>query len=247
MNQLDKWTKQIPVTEGLKHFLQQDSILLTEENLNMIEKEAKQAISNALNEYGSVFIKFNGKAPTDSYFLVNDLRCYSLEDVLVLLKGSSRFDLKEDGNSLLVKKWITIEPKEEFRCYVINKTLKGIRQRHLDLFMDYQSEDLDLIKEKINHKLKEVTSTLGDGKFIIDVANLCGKVKILDIEHVDEDEVNDLILFNSWDDLNSIEEVKIKCIEDQNSVIKGEENLNRFPLELIESDMETLFKIINQN
>ena len=90
----------------MMNYLEEDSINLDDENLETIELELKEKINLTFEKFESIFIKLNYSSASDSQFLVNNLRCFNLQDVLILIKGSNKIaenlslfnKLKEDNS-----------------------------------------------------------------------------------------------------------------------------------------------------
>jgi len=141
----DKWyplfksycfkSKFIPFTKELIEFLNQDSIIISEEEIDIIDSNTKQFFNICFIEYEYLFLKLNWSSGSDSYFLVEDLKLSKLEELLLILKGSSKL-IKDYTNIiqnkleiaplLVVKKWYSLDVSKEFRCYFINNELKAI-------------------------------------------------------------------------------------------------------------------------
>ena len=123
------------------------------------------------------------------------LKCFKLDDILALLKGSEKLNKVFNPylkNYLIIKPWYKIDHKNEFRCYLINKRLKGISQKYINLYEEY--DDIDKIRECIIEYIysKEVKEALdqveiddmGLHYMIIDLVYMPkkNKVKIVDVE-----------------------------------------------------------------
>jgi len=91
-------------------------------------------ISRAIEILGDVFIKLDGKAPTDaSWMNGGSLKCSNLGQIYLLLKSSVRISesLQESNAAckLILRKWSNLHPGMEFRCFLIENKLRGICQR----------------------------------------------------------------------------------------------------------------------
>ena len=161
----------------------------------LISRDISDKIVNEIKTHDYVFIKLNSKAPTDSEFLCMQLKCFKLDDILALLKGSEKLNKVFNPylkNYLIIKPWYKIDHKNEFRCYLINKRLKGISQKYINLYEEY--DDIDKIRECIIEYIysKEVKEALdqveiddmGLHYMIIDLVYMPkkNKVKIVDVE-----------------------------------------------------------------
>ena len=198
--------KLIELDDDFKKYLLLDGINLGTEEKKLISRDISDKIINEIKTYEYVFIKLNSKAPVDSEFLCLQLKCYSLDDILSLLKGSERLNKvfnPYSKNYLIIKPWYKIEHKNEFRCYLINKRLKGISQKYINLYEEY--EDIDKIRDCIIEYIysKEVKEALdkveiddmGLHYMIIDLVYMPkkNKVKIIDVETLIEGG-NDIII-----------------------------------------------------
>ncbi|XP_014213031.1 cell division cycle protein 123 homolog [Copidosoma floridanum] len=160
-------------------------------------------IQEVIDDFGAVFIKTNWSTPSDAAWMLSTktLKCCSLEDVYLLLKGSDRIsrDLSfvsscDDQTEnllkpcLILKKWRDIDPCSEFRCFVINQELVGICQRDTSQYYKHiETEKYDIqrdIKSLFTEKIKNNFS-LRDYTF--DVIRIKkDKVKILDFGLLDK-------------------------------------------------------------
>ena len=159
------------------------------------ERDISDKIVNEIKTHDYVFIKLYSKAPTDSEFLCMQLKCFKLDDILALLKGSEKLNKVFNPYSkkyLIIKPWYKIDHKNEFRCHLINKRLKGISQKYINLYEEY--DDIDKIRECIIEYIysKEVKEALdqveiddmGLHYMIIDLVYMPKKKKkkIVDVE-----------------------------------------------------------------
>ena len=198
--------KLIELDDDFKKYLKLDGISIASEEKKLISRDISDKIVNEIKTHDYVFIKLNSKAPTDSEFLCVQLKCFSLDDILSLLKGSERLNQvfnPYSKNYLIIKPWYKIEHKNEFRCYLINKRLKGISQRYINIYEEY--DDIDKIRDCIIEYIysKEVKEALDQIEIdemalhymIIDVVYMPkkNKVKIVDVETLIEG-ANDVII-----------------------------------------------------
>ena len=198
--------KLIELDDDFKKYLRLDGISIASEEKKLISRDISDKIVNEIKTHDYVFIKLNSKAPTDSEFLCVQLKCFSLDDILSLLKGSERLNQvfnPYSKNYLIIKPWYKIEHKNEFRCYLINKRLKGISQRYINMYEEY--DDIDKIRDCIIEYIysKEVKEALDQIEIdemalhymIIDVVYMPkkNKVKIVDVETLIEG-ANDVII-----------------------------------------------------
>ena len=142
--------KLIELDNDFKKYLLLDGISVAPEEKKLISRDISDKIVNEIKTHDYVFVKLNSKAPTDSEFLCCQLKSFSIDDILTLLKGSERLNNvfnPYSKNYLVIKPWYKIEHKNEFRCYLINKRLKGISQKYINLYEEY--DDIDKIRECI--------------------------------------------------------------------------------------------------
>ena len=264
----------VDLDEKFCTLLKEDSIVFDDKAKEMISEEISKKIKDIINEYEYVFVKVNNKSGTDASFLVTQLKCFTIEEIITLIKGSQRimdnFDYEIDKNNFLVlKEWYKIEHKNEFRCFIVNSELKGITQRYIDAYENYDDKDIESIKniiisfvsndiksalDEYNKEMKE------DVNLILDVVYLPkkSKVKIIDIEQdtkkekkneeEEEEEIeNKLKLYKDWDEIKNSKIVELRYIKSENdpNIVQQEENKNQFPLELYETDIQTLIYKLN--
>jgi len=128
---------------------------------------------------GEVAPKFAWSAPKDAVWVSagNTMKCRNVDEVVMLLKSSDSVahDLTEayracqdysnhgeEGESeeerairqhettvLALREWYDLNPSMEFRCFVKNKNLIGISQRHVNDFYDFLFRDKDSIEDAI--------------------------------------------------------------------------------------------------
>lgn len=218
----------ITIPDSLLNFLKEESIILDEETMNNLDPTFVNNVQEVLNECGCVFMKLNWSSANDSHFLNQGLKIFTIKDILRMLKGSSKLflDLKniETSNNeqrlihpiLVLFKWYEIETKNEFRCFLIGKELKAICQRNLSHFYNYSEEEIMnfkkiLIKFKENLVMEQgVSNFLLSYKFnAIDVyITRKNNVKIIDVGG----KYKDLLLYNSWNEINELNDLSIKYI-----------------------------------
>ena len=212
--------KLIELDEDFKKYIIMDSISLNPEDKKLINREISDKIQAEIKEHDYVFIKLNSKAATDSDFMCVQLKCFSLDDILTLIKASERIYnvFNPYGqNYLIIKPWYKIEHKNEFRCYLVNKRLKGISQRYINSFEEY--DDIDKIRECIIEYInsKEVKDALDKIEIdendlhymIIDLVYMPkkNKVKIVDVETLIEggNDINDIMSNADNNPINTID------------------------------------------
>ena len=241
--------KLIELDDDFKKYLMLDGINVGPEEKKLICRDISDKIQSEIKEYEYVFIKLNSKAPTDSEFLCLQLKCYTLDDILTLLKGSERLYKvfnPYSKNYLIIKPWYKIEHKNEFRCYLVNKRLKGISQKYINLYEEY--EDIDKIRDCIIEYIysKEVKEALdqieiddmGLHYMIIDLVYMPkkNKVKIIDVETLIEGG-ND-ILFEDDNNTNTNTNNNNDLIEKKNANVNvKKDGKKKTPQEVQEEEM----------
>ena len=213
--------KLIELDEDFKKYIMLDSISLNPEEKKLINREISDKINAEIKTHDYVFIKLNYKAATDSEFICIQLKCFNLDDILTLIKSSERIikGFNPYGkNYLIIKPWYKIEHKNEFRCYLINKRLKGISQRYINSFEEY--DDIDKIRECIieyinSKEMKDILDKIEIDEndlhyMIIDLVYMPkkNKVKIVDVETLIERgniiDIDENIIANNDNNNNNI-------------------------------------------
>jgi hypothetical protein len=132
--------------------------------------ELIHSIQQCLEEYdGAVFPKLNWSCPRDAQWILTDskfLKCTTVEDVFLVLK-SSRFIIHDIEDAyvnaidnekteqqrvkpvLICRKWYDLDISMEFRCFIRNKQLVGISQRHLQYFEFLKKERYSILEPLI--------------------------------------------------------------------------------------------------
>lgn len=152
-------------------------------------RETHEAIENTIEELGgTVAPKLNWSAPKDATWIAatNSMECRTPNDIYLLLKSSDfvthdlahAFDDTADQTTtpdpevpyhLILRKWITLNPSVEFRCYVRNRRLIALCQRDLNHF-----EFLFNMEDKLRNKVQDffdskLRDTFPDPNFTFDV------------------------------------------------------------------------------
>ena len=239
--------KLIELDEDFKKYIMLDSISLNPEEKKLINREISDKINAEIKTHDCVFIKFNFKAATDSEFMCIQLKCFNLDEILTLIKSSERIikGFNPYGkNYLILKPWYKIEHKNEFRCYLINKRLKGISQRYIDSFEEY--DDIDKIRECIikyinSKEMKDILDKIEIDEndlhyMIIDLVYMPkkNKVKIVDVETLIEGgniiEINENIINNENNNQN------VEKNNNFNVTGNKKENKKKIPAQEIQED-----------
>ena len=214
--------KLIELDDNFKKYILMDSISLAPEDKKLISREISDKIQAEIKAHDYVFIKLNSKSAIDCDFMCVQLKCFSLDDILTLIKASERIYKVFNPygvNYLIIKPWYKIEHKNEFRCYLINKRLKGISQRYINSFEEY--DDIDKIRECIiefifSQEVKDILDKIEIDEndlhyMIIDLVYMPKKnrVKIVDVETLIEGannfELNENPQANNENPINTID------------------------------------------
>ncbi|GLE00958.1 hypothetical protein PINS_up009755 [Pythium insidiosum] len=171
---------------------------------------------------GAAFPKLNWSAPRDaSWMLGGSLRCTSYEDVFLLLKASDFIvhdltqpyagtDRPEDAAerpstvTLVLKKWCSLFDSMLFRCFVVERRLVAVCQRHCDEYYEFLEAQQDALAERIYdfyHKTFRGANAhvLPDRDVVLDVyVDKEQRVHLVDINVFGG--VTDPLLF-SWEEL----------------------------------------------
>lgn len=152
-------------------------------------RDTHETIERTIEELGGkVAPKLNWSAPKDATFMnaTNNMECRTPNDIYLLLKSSDfvthdlahAFDDTVDQDSdteqeipyhLVLRKWITLNPSVEFRCFVRDRRLVGLCQRDLNYFdflFNMQDKLRDTIQEFFDIRLRD---TFPDPNFTFDV------------------------------------------------------------------------------
>jgi hypothetical protein len=242
--------KLIELDNDFKKYLLLDGISIAPEEKKLISRDISDKIVNEIKTHDYVFVKLNSKAPTDSEFLCCQLKSFSIDDILTLLKGSERLNNvfnPYSKNYLVIKPWYKIEHKNEFRCYLINKRLKGISQKYINLYEEY--DDIDKIRECIIEYIysKEVKEALdkveiddmGLHYMIIDLVYMQkkNKVKIIDVETLIEGGDDIIIEEDNNTNTNNTNNIDLNDKKNANLNNIKKEVKKRTPQEIQEEEM----------
>ncbi|KAJ4314563.1 hypothetical protein N0V94_006390 [Neodidymelliopsis sp. IMI 364377] len=152
-------------------------------------RDTHEAIERTIEELGGkVAPKLNWSAPKDATWIAatNSMECSTPNDIYLLLKSSDfvthdlahAFDDTADQTTspdpeiayhLVLRKWITLNPSVEFRCFVRNRQLVALCQRdlnHFDFLFDMQDKLRQTIQDFFDSKMRD---TFPDPNFTFDV------------------------------------------------------------------------------
>lgn len=101
----------VDLDEDFNQFLENDSILLDTESKKLINDTIAKRIINLIEKFEYVFVKLNDKAPTDAQFMLTQLKCFNIDNLISVIKGSERcletFNVSKQ-NFLIIKEWYKI-------------------------------------------------------------------------------------------------------------------------------------------
>jgi hypothetical protein len=240
----------IPIPDSLTHFLNEESIILDEETMSTIDHNFIKNVQEVLDEHECVFIKLNWSSANDSHFLNQGLKCFTIKDILRLLKGSSKLflDLKNVdairneqkvfNPMLTVFKWYEMEQKNEFRCFVIGNELKAICQRNPSHYYSYSVDEIKNYKFLLISFIQKLQKEEEINRFLLtNIYNVFdvyitrkNNIKIIDVGG----KYKDLLLFNSWDEIKELKELILKYIEKDSDSRIPQYLENKVPIEAFE-------------
>lgn len=152
-------------------------------------RDTHETIERTIDELGGkVAPKLNWSAPKDATWIAatNSMECRTPNDIYLLLKSSDfvthdlshAFDDTVDQNTapdpeipyhLVLRKWITLNPSVEFRCFVRNRQLIALCQRdpnHFEFLFNMQDKLRQTIQDFFDIRLRD---TFPDPNFTFDV------------------------------------------------------------------------------
>ncbi|CAH1783543.1 unnamed protein product [Owenia fusiformis] len=184
-------------------------------------EEAIRSIIKSKFMGGKVFPKLNWSAPKDATWISFDrtLKCTCPSDVYLLLKSSDFItrDLTQpflhcedynDGDKvpvqyeLVLRRWHTLEPGTEFRCFVKENQLIGITQRDCgSCFPHINNEKSSIIADISAFHYHVIGDKFPDSSYVFDIyRKQQGKVYLIDFNPFGV--VTDSLLFD-WEELES--------------------------------------------
>ena len=152
-------------------------------------RDTHETIERTIEELGGkVAPKLNWSAPKDATWInaTNSMECRTPNDIYLLLKSSDfvthdiahAFDDTATQSSevepeipyhLVLRKWITLNPSVEFRCFVRDRRLIALCQRdlnHFEFLFKMQDKLRDTIQDFFDIRLRD---TFPDPNFTFDV------------------------------------------------------------------------------
>jgi hypothetical protein len=181
--------------------------------------EFSDQITEALREFGGqVFVKLNWSSPKDATWIVfnNSLKCSSLSQLYLLLKSSDfivhdltrpfKFCSDEETvkpvveYSLVLRKWLDVNPGTEFRCYVREGDLKAFCQRDVSNYYGHIAAQQESIKQDIISFFGEhIKDKFPSQDFVFDVIR-SKKDKVILVDFNPFGETTESLFF-SWEEL----------------------------------------------
>jgi len=169
---------------------------------------------------GSVFPKLNWSSPKDAAWISHNgsLKCTSFNEICLLLKSSdfithdlnNAYEKCEDSINtscpndqfeLVLRQWCEVTPGMEFRCFVKQKKLIRISQRHPFYFHYLQEKKLSIFREILNLYNSKIKGRFADSDFVFDIYIDDSVTYVVDFNPFGS--VTDPILLE-WDELDQI-------------------------------------------
>jgi hypothetical protein len=162
-----------------------------------LDLKIKEAISSL---GGKVFPKLNWSSPKDAAWILanGSTCCTSLGDIYLLLKSSDFIthdltqpfkhcsDIQGESNkvqyTLVLRKWLDVNPGTEFRCFVKDNTVVGISQRdHHSFYPHIEVERPDIIQDIVSFFNEKICNRFPEINYVFDVQRICkDKVELMD-------------------------------------------------------------------
>ncbi|XP_066995192.2 translation initiation factor eIF2 assembly protein [Anabrus simplex] len=182
--------------------------------------EFSTKLKDAMNSLGGeVFVKMNWNAPKDAAWITSNksLKCTSLEDIYLVLKGSEM--LSEDisyefQNSLpsrsaaagchcvVMKRWTDMHPGSEFRCFVKNHELVAVSQRDCAAYYEHIEVNRFIILEDIVKFFKrKIMRKFPLPNYTFDITRNDCKITLIDFNPFDEHRTKPLLF--KWAEIES--------------------------------------------
>lgn len=173
---------------------------------------------------GDVFIKLNWSSPKDATWVAfnNNMKCSSLSQLYLLLKSSDfvAHDLSmpfsscedctsEDSEnvsySLVVRKWVDVNPGTEFRCWVADGRLVAACQRDTSNYYPHLAKEEASIRQDLASFFQEqVVDKFPLKSYVMDVTRP-RKDKVILVDFNPWGDTTDSLLF-SWEELEEMTE-----------------------------------------
>ena len=222
---------------------------VTQPDFPDLEKTVKRAIERL---GGEVFVKLNWSAPRDVSWMLHDnsLCCRTPLDVILLLKGSEfiQHDLNQafmecrDGISevptggfiLTMRRFESMVPAGEFRCFVRNNNLLAVSQRHHRQFLPTVVADrINILNDIQLFFFNYLQNKFPDPDYVFDVYR-ASTHRILLIDFNPFCRVTDPLLF-SWEELGGMTGQPVfRAIESQECIKGHPYAANRVPQDIVD-------------
>jgi len=188
--------------------------------------EFSKRIQSVLKKFGGeAFIKLNWSSPKDATWVAfnNNLKVTNLSQIYLLLKSSDfvshdltmPFSLCSDfGNtqicldySLVMRKWVDVNPGTEFRCWVADGCLVALCQRDVTNFYPHMAREEKSIEQDLTTFFREqIRDKFPLDLYVIDVVRL-RKDKVMLVDFNPWCNNTDGLLFD-WSELNDLQSAK---------------------------------------
>eukprot|EP00090_Calanus_glacialis_P017849 TRINITY_DN27706_c0_g1_i8.p1 TRINITY_DN27706_c0_g1~~TRINITY_DN27706_c0_g1_i8.p1 ORF type:complete len:336 (-),score=132.00 TRINITY_DN27706_c0_g1_i8:64-1071(-) len=192
-----------------------------DENQQKTFPEFSQNVLKVINDFGGeVFLKLNWSSPKDATWVAfnNSMKCTSLSQLYLLLKSSDfiahdlskPFTSCEDWHqedqvtvsySLVLRKWVDVNPGTEFRCWVASGQLVAICQRDTSNYYPHLAREEDSIKQDIVSFFQEqIRDKFPLEHFVMDVTRP-RKDNVVLVDFNPWGDTTDSLMF-SWEELD---------------------------------------------
>jgi len=208
--------------------------------------ELTDQMTVAIKDFGGFVIpKLNWSSPKDAKWInEGTLKCQTAGDVFLLLKSSDfvSSDLELLSKQplpiqLVLRKWANLHESQEFRCFVKDKRLVAVTQRHADQYFEHLPQEKDELLAFLEHFLVEsVLERFAAGKvpsYVVDVY-VDRKDRCWLVDFNVWGERTDSLLF-SWDELHGWGNDKPNEIR----VVETEKEVRPHPLNNFRAPVDT--------
>ncbi|CAK82670.1 unnamed protein product (macronuclear) [Paramecium tetraurelia] len=239
-------SKSIRLSQEVVSYLKEDGILLNDvwkrpplqDNGTKRFPELEQLVNEILDDFESVFIKLNWRAPLDCQNTFQDMCFQDLYDIMMALKYSGVImEMIEDydeqvidqnhpekcqlvaqpsqGYLLELKKYYKLRPNAEFRCFVKNKKLIGISQKNLYLITEDES-----VKDKIQNYFNKIVDLIEIDNYVLDVyIDIPPKENIILVDLNPWQEHTRPKLF-TYEELDIFQECQLRLVKNKDMIVQ---------------------------
>lgn len=203
--------------------------------------DLKAKVESAIKELGgSIFPKLNWSSPRDAAWIAHNgsLKCGTFNEICLLLKSSdfithdlcSAYEGCEDSVSpscadnqfeLVLRRWKEVSPGMEFRCFVKQRKLVRISQRHPFYFHYLEGRKAEIFDQILQFYNSKVKNNFAESDFVFDIFIDHDFTYLVDFNPYAV--VTDPILLN-WEDLNEIDANTVDTNNHNIFVIMTEDN-----------------------